>query len=57
MMASKAMRSVIIIKFLIKIQVGTSFLQKYKFNFDAIYSVSTEYSKNLFLTPKQGFLT
>jgi len=26
----------------IKIQVGTSFLRKYKFYFDAIYSVYTE---------------
>ncbi len=39
---TKALRSVIIIKFSIKIRVGTSFLQKYKFDFDAIYSVYTE---------------
>jgi len=39
----KALSSVIMIKFSIKIQVGMSFLQKYKFDFDAIYSVYMEY--------------
>ena len=39
----KALSSVIMIKFSIKIQVGMSFLQKYKFDFDAIYYVYMEY--------------
>jgi len=41
-LVGKAMRSVIIIAFSIKIQVGMSFSQKYKFDFDAIYYVYTE---------------
>jgi len=39
---TKALRSIIVIKFSIKIWIGMSFLQKYKFNFDTIYSVHTE---------------
>jgi len=40
--SGKALSSVIVMEFLIEILVGANFSRKYKFNFDAMYSVYTE---------------
>jgi len=54
MATAKAMRSIIVIKFSIKIRAPTSFSPKYKFDFDAIYSIYMEYLENPVFDPKTG---